>query len=49
MYILQHYRTIDGFFGRRGGGNVKGPDTRKINLDKAIHNPQSTVSKQCYY
>ncbi|XP_060562446.1 uncharacterized protein LOC132722055 isoform X6 [Ruditapes philippinarum] len=38
----EHYRTIDGFFGRRGGGNVKGPDTRKINLDKAIHNPQST-------
>ncbi|XP_053409262.1 uncharacterized protein LOC128559973 isoform X2 [Mercenaria mercenaria] len=38
----EHFRTLDSFFGRRGGGNIKGPDPRKINLDRAIHNPQST-------
>ncbi|XP_052258771.1 uncharacterized protein LOC127863352 isoform X30 [Dreissena polymorpha] len=38
----EHFKTQDAFFGRRGGGNRKGEDLRKYNLDKAIHDPQST-------
>ncbi|KAL4229052.1 hypothetical protein ACF0H5_012090 [Mactra antiquata] len=39
----KHYITQDGFFGRRGGGNIKGDDLRKVNLERAIHNPTSTL------
>lgn len=38
----EHFRTQDSFFGRRGGGNIKGENLRKVNLDQAIYNPQST-------
>ncbi|XP_052805405.1 uncharacterized protein LOC128234864 isoform X16 [Mya arenaria] len=38
----EHFRTQDNFWARRGGGNRKGDDLRKFNLDRAIHDPQTT-------
>lgn len=40
----EHFKTHDSYFGKYGGGNLKGEDLRKVNLDRAIHNPQTRMN-----
>lgn len=40
---FQHYDTMDGLWGRPGGGAPKGYTMRKFNLNEIIHRPTKDV------